>query len=389
MFSSIYCAVRRIGLHHGLGLCVALGLLGLAAGFAQTDRVPQLLEDLHSKDGLVRVKALIALGQVKDPRAVEPLIVILQGKNVGARGLAAMALGNIGDARAVEPLIGALQTERDPNTKLLMVLALATLKDPRSIEVLTAALDDKAPKVRTMAATALGNIKDPRAAQALKGALNSEDPQVRAEAARVIARNNAPPGSREADPTRAEWEQTAKEAEQFPVPALPAMFDVAYLAYDPAVKAALKVSAPESKVDVKLYVESNQVRLVRNKKGEFILPASAIQGIAFMPTKESSVLAAAVVGGVTMGLAGTKPAVAAAEHFAATRYLVDILIPSEQPLPEGQKLRLVTLECDKSYYKSIVAALQSISGRKAGPDFSREPGGQNAPKPAAEPAPIQ
>ena len=50
-----------------------------------------------------------ALGEIKDTRAVEPLIEALKDSDKRVGIFAARALGNIGDARGVEPLIDALQ----------------------------------------------------------------------------------------------------------------------------------------------------------------------------------------------------------------------------------------------------------------------------------------
>jgi HEAT repeat protein len=48
------------------------------------------------------------LGELEDPRAVEPLITALKYDNgTGVRSTATNALGKIGDTRAVEPLITA------------------------------------------------------------------------------------------------------------------------------------------------------------------------------------------------------------------------------------------------------------------------------------------
>ena len=49
-----------------------------------------------------------ALGQLSDPRAVEPLIQALRDPGGGVREAAAGALGQLGDV-AVEPLIQALR----------------------------------------------------------------------------------------------------------------------------------------------------------------------------------------------------------------------------------------------------------------------------------------
>jgi hypothetical protein len=201
------------GLRYRIVLLAALVLLGLAPlSFAQTDSVPQLLEALHSKNSFIRIRGITELGDLKEQRGVEPLIAILQDKNVAIRGLAAKALGGIGDARAVEPLIAVLKTAKDANTRSLIVLALSELKDPRSIDVLTTALDDSAANVKTLAVTALGNIKDRRAVEALHGALNSKDPRVQADAVRVLALMNTPQVSPVGDPVRASSKQAQDHA---------------------------------------------------------------------------------------------------------------------------------------------------------------------------------
>jgi hypothetical protein len=225
---------------------------------------------------------------------------------------------------------------------------------------------------------ALGNIQDPRAAEALDGALKDKDLRVRAAAARVLARNNAPQGAPAEDPGRAAAEQAREEAEQFPAPPLPAVFDVGYQSFDPATKAALGLSA-DGTVGVTLHVEANQVRLVRDKNHEAIIPAAAIGAISFFTVKTPRTLVAAVVGGLTLS---TTAAVAAAEHLAATKYLVTIMIWSENF--DASKPRIISLECGKDEYKSIVAALRTITGKKAGIDFARP---AEVPEPPAEPAP--
>ena len=79
--------------------CVALGALA----------VEPLIAALKDQYSWARKAAAEALGEIKDPRAVEPLIAALESS--GMRYSAAKALGKIGDARAVEPLIAALKDE--------------------------------------------------------------------------------------------------------------------------------------------------------------------------------------------------------------------------------------------------------------------------------------
>ncbi len=59
----------------------------------------------------VRIDAAKALGELKDVRAVEPLIEVLKNDHPLVRLKAVAALGRIGDLRAVEPLISALRDE--------------------------------------------------------------------------------------------------------------------------------------------------------------------------------------------------------------------------------------------------------------------------------------
>lgn len=61
-------------------------------------------------------QAIIALGNMRDSQAVDPLIELLEDKsseNLRKRGLAAEALGKIGSAKAVEPLVRVLEDGRE------------------------------------------------------------------------------------------------------------------------------------------------------------------------------------------------------------------------------------------------------------------------------------
>jgi len=156
-----------------------------------------LIEKLKDQDPRVREKAAKTLGEIKDPRAVEPLIDAMRGKlpYSGAnkyvvqalvageysyvREAAAEALGEIRDPRAVEPLIDAL---KDINYKFREVAArvLGKIKDPRAVEPLIFAVkNDEYESVRCEAIWALGEIRDPRAVDlliaVLKGEINAPD----------------------------------------------------------------------------------------------------------------------------------------------------------------------------------------------------------------------
>jgi HEAT repeat protein len=78
----------------------------------ESDEVERLIADLKDRSWQIRWYAASALGEMKEPRAVEPLIGILKNDRNGyVRAMAAWALGKIKDRRAVEPLIDGITDE--------------------------------------------------------------------------------------------------------------------------------------------------------------------------------------------------------------------------------------------------------------------------------------
>ncbi len=104
-----------------------IGTIGTRA----TSAVPFLISIMHDNSPIslgeyydedrtyVNREVIRALGKIKDPRAVEPLINILihntlfKGYCFGIRYDAVMVLGEIKDPRAIEPLINALKDENE------------------------------------------------------------------------------------------------------------------------------------------------------------------------------------------------------------------------------------------------------------------------------------
>ena len=129
----------------------------------------------------MRKAAAQALGNIADPRAVEPLINTLKDEDLYVRKAAAQALGNTADPRAVEPLINTLKDEdlsvREAAADALIMLgepavkALGNIGDPLAVDLLIAFLEDDRWSVRKAAAEALGVIGDPQAVEPLIAAL--------------------------------------------------------------------------------------------------------------------------------------------------------------------------------------------------------------------------
>jgi HEAT repeat protein len=109
--------------------------------------VEGLIDGLRYGEVSVQQASAVALGELGDAMAVEPLIQVLQYpsiqlKEVIVQSEAAKALGRIGDARAVEPLIRVLQDKAfRPVTRRSAAMALGELGDARAVNPLIEASD--------------------------------------------------------------------------------------------------------------------------------------------------------------------------------------------------------------------------------------------------------
>ncbi len=113
------------------------------------------MEENRDVEGLIRIlkeeknnrnSAALALGDIGDARAVEPLIQALKDKNAGVRRVVADALGKIKDERVIEPLIQALE-DRDDDVRF------------RAAEALTKALEHYDEDTQEAARKALEKIR--------------------------------------------------------------------------------------------------------------------------------------------------------------------------------------------------------------------------------------
>ena len=161
--------------------------LGEIKDLRAVDPLIQALINDVNKD--VRKSSAEALGEIKDLRAVDPLIqALINDVNKDVRKSSAEALGEIKDLRAVDPLIQALINDDDAGVKKSSAEVLGEIKDPRAVNPLIQALinDDDA-GVKKSSAEALGEIKDPRAVDPLIQALiNDVNKDVRKSSAEAL-----------------------------------------------------------------------------------------------------------------------------------------------------------------------------------------------------------
>jgi HEAT repeat protein len=146
----------------------------------QGSTLEQLQQQLQSANAETRRQAAEQLGQVKDERAVEVLVMALTG---GERDLSvwyavAQALVASGDARAVPALVEALQHHEDDFVRAEAAEILGKIGGAQAVEVLARALQEDrgiGGVVRAAAAWALGEIGGTQAVPALSAALAGND----------------------------------------------------------------------------------------------------------------------------------------------------------------------------------------------------------------------
>ncbi len=128
--------------------------------------VEPLIESLRDKEGTVRKFAAILLGNLGDPRAIEPLGMALYDMHHEVGKVSAEALVRFG-APALDVLVEAL-SHPEMWIRIHAVEALSAIRDPRVTPILLEMLDDPEREVKKQVIQSLGNLKDTRALPALQ-----------------------------------------------------------------------------------------------------------------------------------------------------------------------------------------------------------------------------
>ncbi len=157
---------------------VALVSLFCLMTIAAADEVDVLIKQLTKGNPSQRVAAAKALGERKDPRAVNPLVTTLR-KDVfwDARLAAEEALVSIGSP-SIAPLVQLLKEDNNCFVRRRASRALKQMKgcDPKALK--NAAQQDIDCCVRRFAARALADIKDPSVAEFLDDAMRKKNLEI-------------------------------------------------------------------------------------------------------------------------------------------------------------------------------------------------------------------
>ena len=133
-----------------------------------------------------KINATKALGDIRDPAAVDALIEHgLKADDPGLRAESAVSLGKIGEPRA----------RQTPRSRRPPLLRRRPAKTARALTISTGPMDEtmrlrkeKESRVRASVAWALGQIADPSAQEILRRAMNDENSLVRDAAAEALAK---------------------------------------------------------------------------------------------------------------------------------------------------------------------------------------------------------
>jgi HEAT repeat protein len=152
----------------------ALGMIGSPA----VDLLTRYMRDWEARKYVIR-----ALGKINDERVLDPLISML--KNDEFKDDATWALAELGQP-AVGRLISCMN-DRDEFVRKQSILALGEIKDPSAVDALIEKLQDPDWFSRLTAAAALEKIGDPRGRDAVKPLLKDPDLVVRMRIERMLA----------------------------------------------------------------------------------------------------------------------------------------------------------------------------------------------------------
>ena len=154
-------------------------LLGWLEGAAVARALTRMLGRVEAR--AEAVDALVAAG----PRVVDMLLHQLASEDLETRSAAVVALGRIRDTRAVPALLDAL---RDPELTPLAIAALGAIGDARAFVSLAGLLSHEAAAVRQAAIAAVASVGHPDAERHVLGWLDAPDPRLREAAVKLVAR---------------------------------------------------------------------------------------------------------------------------------------------------------------------------------------------------------
>jgi CxxC motif-containing protein (DUF1111 family) len=114
-------------------------------------------------------------------------------------------------------------------------------------------------------------------------------------------------------------------------------------------------SVPDIKAGtgMKLYIDANQIRLVKNKADVLTIPATAVTEISYGQDVHRRVGTAIGLAVVSLGVGALMALTKSKKHFVGLTWV------------NGEQKGGFAMQCDKNDYRGVLAGLEGITGKKA------------------------
>jgi CxxC motif-containing protein (DUF1111 family) len=114
-------------------------------------------------------------------------------------------------------------------------------------------------------------------------------------------------------------------------------------------------SIPDAKAGtaMRLIIDSNQVRLMRDKGEVITIPASAITEISYGQDVHRRIGAAIGLAVISLGIGALMALTKSKKHFVGLTWA------------DGDKKGGFAMQCDKNDYRGVLAGLEGVTGKKA------------------------
>jgi hypothetical protein len=113
------------------------------------------------------------------------------------------------------------------------------------------------------------------------------------------------------------------------------------------------VSDIKAGTDVKLYFDSKNIRLVKDKKDVIVIPSGTITEISYGQDVHRRIGAAIGVAVFTLGIGALLALTKSKKHFVGLTWA------------DGDKKGGFAMQCDKNDYRGVLAGLEGVTGKKA------------------------
>jgi hypothetical protein len=104
---------------------------------------------------------------------------------------------------------------------------------------------------------------------------------------------------------------------------------------------------------MKLYIDTNQIRLVKDKADVVTIPASAVTEISYGQDVHRRVGAAIGLAVISLGIGALMALSKSKKHYVGLTWA------------DGDKKGGFAMQCDKNDYRGVLAGLEGVTGKKA------------------------